>query len=289
MSQAISLGPQDRVIVKQLWKFPVPTAYEVKLLFDALEDYSPEIVGLGIMVVDGLRPIEVTRLTWPRLMIEDAGVREICHFINKPAGKQTRRGKNFEEKEIRKPVLEWSKWLSDQIIGYAKIAASYEGQHCFQWTSSDGLCKYLRYLRDEIQAHPEQYGSEYACFFDKNSYVKIGPNQPIPYRINPYSLRRFSITFHHYTTCGGDPIKTAKMFGHSAAATTLGHYIMPKEAIGLTQQMIDAKITIDEFIHLYGRKQMRILDFDPRWEKRFTPVGQKTLGDFAMTEIELDF
>lgn len=40
------------------------------------------------------------------------------------------------------------------------------------------------------------------------------------------------------------------------------------------------KIGIDECIHLRGKKQMQILQFTPEWQKRFVPVGQRTLGDF---------
>ena len=58
------------------------------------------------------------------------------------------------------------------------------------------------------------------------------------------------------------------------------HYIFPKESIGLTQEMIDQNITIDQFIQLAGKAQTQLLDFDPSYQKRFLPQGQTTLGDF---------
>lgn len=280
MSETILLGPHDRVITKQLWKFPVPTAHEVKLLLDAFPDYSPVKVALGMTGVEGLRPIEVTRLRWTQFYIRDGRVEEFIHKVNKPVGRTTRLGKNYEEKELRKPLFAFSQWLNGQIIGYAKTAPKYQAELVFGWNTRESTAKYLSLLRKRIREHPREYGPEYDCFFDKNSYVSVGPGQPIPYRINVYSLRRFCITFHFYTTFKMDPIATAKFFGHSEAATTLGHYVMPKEAIGLTQDMIDDGISIDEFIHLEGKAQMRLLSFDPQWEERFTPVGQKTLKDY---------
>jgi len=282
----IILGPDDRVIVKQLWKFPVPTAHEIKLLVDFFDDYTPIKVALGLTIVDALRPIENSRLRWPQFTIENGRVKEFWHYINKPVGRTTRLGKNYEEKAIKKPVYEWSKWLSDQLIGLAKRSPKLESDHLFMWNNRESMTKYLSNMRKEIKSNPKEYGSEYNCFFDKNSYVRIGFDQPIPFRINWYSIRRFSMTFHFYVTFKQDPIATAKAFGHSEAATTLGHYIMPKEAIGLTQEMIDNKISIDEFIHLHGKKQMLLVDYNPEWEKRFTPVGQRHITDFS--EIEMD-
>jgi integrase len=281
MRSKILLGEHDRVITQQCWKFPVPTAHEVKLLLDAFPDFSAPKLGLGFTATLGHRPIEVTRLRWQNFTIREGQVVDHTHKVNKPVGRTTRMGKNYVEKELRKPVYALSKWLNDQLIGYAKIAPKLEAGLLFPWNTRESVAKHLSLLRGRIKKFPKQFGSAYGCFFDKNSHVSVGPDQPIPYRINVYSLRRFCMTFHYYMTFKEDPIATAKFFGHSEAATTLGHYIQPKEAIGLTQEMIDARITIDEFIHLQGKAQMRLEEFDPLWELRFTPVGQATLRDFS--------
>lgn len=277
----ILLGPEDRVIVHQCWKFPVPTAFEVKLLLESFPEEPDVELGLGFIATTGLRPVEVTRLVWNKFKIATHRVERFTHYVNKPSGRVAKGGINWQEKELQKEVCDHSQWLSAKIIAYAKIAPKFKYDKLFQWSSSDGLCKWLERLRKRILKFPDKYGPEYQCFFDTNSYVKAGPNQPIPYRINAYSLRRFAFTFYYYVVFRCDPISTAKYFGHSTAATTLGHYVMPKEAIGLTQEMINARITIDQFIHLHGKNQMRLIDYDPTWESRFVPQGQKQLADFA--------
>lgn len=282
------LEANDRVIVKQLWKFPVPTAHEVKLLLDHFEDYSKAKVGLGLIAVSALRPIELTRLTWQRFQVnEDGMVASFFHKVNKPAGRQTKNGRNYHEKEIRKPVLKWSRWLSEQVSGYARTAPRLECGSLFPWRQTTSVSKYISNLRKQVKNG--ELDSRYDCFLDKNSYTAAGPSQPIPFRINCYSLRRFCMTFHFYTTFGMDPVATAKFFGHSEAATTLGHYIQPKEAIGLSQEMIDSGVTFDEFVHLRGKKQMRLVDFDPEWESRFRARGQTVLAEFGSDEIILDY
>jgi len=276
----ILLGEHDRVITIQCWKFPVPTAHEVKLLLDAFEDFSAPKCGLGLTATLGLRPIEHTRLRWPNFRIQEGKIIDMTHKVNKPVGRTTRMGINYAEKELKKPVHSLSQWINDQLIGYAKIAPKLQAQLIFPWNTRESVAKHMSMFRQRIKKNPKKYGDAYACFFDKNSQVTVGPDQPIPYRINVYSLRRFCMTFHFYTTFKMDPIATAKFFGHSEAATTLGHYIQPKEAIGLTQKMIDEGITIDQFIHMEGKNQMRLVDFDPAWETRFLPVGQQSLTQF---------
>lgn len=281
----IKLAKNDRVITKQLWKFAVPTAHEVKLLLGCFEDYTQVKVALCLTAVAGLRPIELTRLRWRQFTIENGQITHFYHKVNKPVGRTTRMGKNYEEKELRKPLASFSPWLSEQLIAYAKIAPKLSNDYLFMWNSRECLAKHLSLLRARIRKNPKKYGPEYECFFDKNSYVSIGPDQPIPYRINWYSLRRFCMTFHFYVTFKMDPIATAKFFGHSEAATTLGHYIMPKEAIGLTQKMIDDHITIDQFIHMQGKKQTRLLDYDVLWPQRFHDAAQSKIHDHQAERI----
>ena len=68
--------------------------------------------------------------------------------------------------------------------------------------------------------------------------------------------------------------------GHSNPKTTYEHYVFPKEAIGLTKEMIEDKTTIDQFIHLHGQKQSLLSDFVEKPEMVFLPKGQSVLSDF---------
>lgn len=55
---------------------------------------------------------------------------------------------------------------------------------------------------------------------------------------------------------------------------------MPKEAIGLTDDLIRQKITIDQFINLCGACQSQITDFTEKPKYHFIPRGQTTIDAF---------
>jgi len=275
----IQLGDHDRVFAKPLYKYPVPTAHEVKLFLDYLPEGHYRWVANVLLIVCGLRPVEVARLRWHDFRISESGeILDFKHFIYKPTNRKTLVGNNYYFKQAIKPVLAWSPWLNDVLKKYARSCPSYPNDRLFPFTRPDSLRKDIIKLRKKVKKG--KMPSDYEVFLEQNNKQLFGDPMKTPYKINIYSLRRFSITFHYWVTFKQDIIKTSKVFGHSDPKTTLSHYIQPKEAIGLTQDMIDQGISIDHFINFEGKKQMRLMEFSPEWSKRFTPAGQTTLFDF---------
>ncbi len=274
----IQLLETDRVSVKQMWKFPSPVAHEVKLLFDAFRDYSRQKVGLGLLTIPGMRPSEAAIIKKPRFCLSSDGhIQEFTHEAYKPRLYVGKIARHYKYKEVKKPIYAWSPWLSDQIIGYFKTSPEYEGCKAFPWTTGDVFIKMFQKLRKAYIAG--KLGPDYAFLLEKNDYPLLN-NPPIQHRVNPYSLRRFAITFHYWITFNKNLPLVSSIWGHSDPKTTFNHYILPYQAIGLTEQMIKQKITMDEFIHLQGKKQMRIIDFNPDWQHRLLPAGQARLSDF---------
>jgi integrase len=270
------ITPVTGIAIRPTYIFPVPTAHEVKLFFDLLPDYSAEKLGYCFITSQIMRCTEICALRWHWLTIKDDKLRKMRHWVYKPMNRKTAQGRHLYYKEVEKPC--YSEYLSDQLIGYAKRAPVYENNKLFPWTTEDALQKHFIVLRKKIQAG--KLAPEYQGFLDVMSKPIFG-SVPIRHRISPYSLRRFAFTFHYWVTFKQDIIALAKHAGHSEVRTTLNHYVQPKEAIGLTQEMIDANITIDQFIHLEGKKQRKLEEFTPEWRKRFVPIGQMQLFDFT--------
>lgn len=264
------------ILVKQLWKAPVFTAFEAKLFFDFLPDYSQEKISCAFLGFQIMRPSEVPQLRYPWLTIKDDQLIEMRHWVYKA---RTTIHKNGDlttwRKEVKKPC--WSKHLSDQLIGYAKRHPAYTDGRLFSWTQRDSMQNIFKDIREKVKEG--KLPSEYACFLDTNTYPLKGQSLT-KYRLNLYALRRFGITFHYWVTFKQDIVKLAHHTGHANPKTLYEHYVFPKETIGLTQKMIDDNISIDQFIQLHGKKQTRIIEFMPQWKERFTPAGQTTLNDF---------
>jgi len=272
---SIQLFEHDRIIVVPIYKHCIPSAEEVNLLFDLCKDNMKVSLGLAFLCISMMRPTEICRLRWHWFKIDDE-VREFTHYIYKPQNRKTMLGRNFYFKETKKPI--YSKWLSDLIISYAKICERYENNKLFPWTSADVLQKWFMVQRKLMKTG--KLDDRYKFLLDTNTKTVHGAVVD-RYRVSPYSLRRFAISFHYWVTYGGDEVKLAEVTGHSRVKTLLGHYVKPKESFGLTQKMIDDKIKIDQFIRLKGKAQMVIPDFAPDWDKKFTPVGQTSLHDFG--------
>ena len=78
-----------------------------------------------------------------------------------------------------------------------------------------------------------------------------------------------------------DIIALSKYVGHSNPKTTYEHYIFPKESIGLTDEMINNKIDLGQFINLHGKKQTQLIDYIKKPEIKFLCKGQSCLGDYT--------
>ena len=267
-----------------MYLYPVPTAYEVRLLLDYFENKPEYHIALCFITIQGLRPIEVARLKWKRLWFNDdkTDLIKMRHYVYKPSNRKTKIGKNIYFKEIEKPM--WSPWFNKKIIEYSAIAPGYAFNKMFPFECPCSLNKQLTLLRKEIRKrkHPKIYD----CFLESVNQVVQGASLT-RYRINLYSLRRFCMTFHFWMTfnpeCslqGGDIIMTSRIFGHTNPATTLKHYVQPYQAIGLSQKMIKKDITMDEFIHLHGKKQMILDPFIEPKMPRFMEPGQHVLPEF---------
>ena len=120
----------------------------------------------------------------------------------------------------------------------------------------------------------------YDFMFDKMQKTIHGMQGHNPFRVSLHALRRFGTTFHYWVTYKKDVVKLSKLFGYSKIETAFQSYIMPFEAIGLTQEMIDNKISIDQFIQLRGKRQKVIPDWYTVPKPIFLEKGQTSLADF---------
>lgn len=276
LNSKIHLKKGDRVILKSIFKYPVPTATELKLLLDYF-DKRPHIqLALAFIFIQGLRPVEVPRLTWScfELSADKTKVISMRHLVYKPMNRKTHTGTNYYFKEVKKPI--YSKWLSDLILTYSKTAPKYDNNMIFAFRHPDSIQKELLKLRNKAKKGllPERY----SFILDKSAKVVIGVNIT-KYRINLYALRRFAFTFHYYTTFNQDSVALSKTFGHERTETTMTHYVQPKEAVELTDEMINKEIDIDEFVILKPKNQLILNDWIVK-DNKFLEYGQKTLKQY---------
>lgn len=271
------VGDDDRVLVKYLWKSPVPIVGEVKLLFDLLPDFSPVKIALGFILFQGLRPCEVPRMTWRRLEWDENKERivRMTHLVYKPSRGASKKGFSFMFKEVRKPFF--SQWLSEQLKGYAKKYPVFDSGRIFPFNTSDSVHKWLSNARKSRRL--KLLSESYDFLLDENIKTIKG-EELTKFRVCLYAFRRFSFTFHYYVTFSGDAVALAKNFGHSRVETTLTHYVQPKESIGLTDAMIKQGVSFDEFLSIGSGNQKNIIDFVPEWKERFTVAGQKLLNEY---------
>jgi hypothetical protein len=281
-----------RVVVKQIWKTAVPSAYEVNLLFSILDDTDPVKIALALIGIQMMRPVEVVNgIVWEWMTAGSDGMpAEMRHLIYKPVTRAGRRWDTTDMKETKKPLYSamLAKWLYKYHLSAAPVRSKIilGGHKLFNWNTPDMLNKFFNTLRNDVSAG--KYPPEYNCFLDTCSKVYVegkerfgGQDNNGKKRIYLYGLRAFALTFHYWVTFKQDIIALAQVSGHTNPNTLLQHYIKPKEAIGLTQKMIDEKITIDQFIQMKGKSQAMISDYEIKPNVLFTACGQKSLTDFA--------
>lgn len=274
----IHLKPGDKLVRKKLYKHAVPMNYEFKLLLDLFFDGSKIKLGLGMIGIQIMRPIELAKLAWPKFVFtaDKRSVVEYYHDVHKAGSTQNLNSTTHLIKEVRKPIL--SPWLSDQIILYRQLYPTPNYNKTFPWTTADPLNKEFNILRKKVAAG--ELGSQYNFLLEKNDDVLIGQATNTQYRVCPYALRRFGCTFHYWVTFRQDVFKLAEFTGHANPETLLKFYVKPKEAIGLTNEMIAARITIDQFIHLHGRNQIVLTEFLDDDKPIFLTPGQSRLIEF---------
>ena len=266
----------DHVIIKKLHTPPLPTAKELKAIFDSLPDYHPYKIAFGLIAIQGMRPAEVVDLTWNNFIYNKRRTRivQIKHNVYKPQSRITHSGTRCFYKEVKKPFF--SLWLSNQILGYASQYPSYPYKRVFPFTKPDSLRKYFNLIRKKLNV-------EYPFLLDTCSFVLFGQGNK-QYRINPYSLRRFAFTYHYYTTFARDSINLSRSFGHSTVSTTLDYYVFAKETIGLTDEDIKANIGIDKFIGFTSKKDKHLYEYfphlNPEEGKLLSFPGQRKITDY---------
>jgi integrase len=266
----------DHIAVKRIYEYPVIKFDELKKVLDHFEDFHPYKIAFALLAIEGMRPIEVCNLTWDCFVFNDerTEIVKLRHLVYKARNSQTFTGTKAIYKEVEKPFF--SKWLSDQIIGYSKRYPRYDHNKVFSFTKPDVLDKWLRKTRNK-----KLPGFEFLD--NKNVYPLKGESRAI-YRIHLYSLRRFSFTYHYYMSFKQDAVSLARCFGHSRIETTLNHYVFPPKAIGITDKDIKDKITIDKFIGLTPKKDQLLTKFIMNVDKeikRMTVPGQRSLMDFC--------
>lgn len=262
----------SQIKIKKLYVDPTIKNTELNKVLNLLDDFHQYKVALGLLAIQGLRPAELCDLTRDNFIFSNDGQRivKMRHFVYKP--KNNKSGITTY-KEVEKPI--YSKWLSDQLIGYMKTTPQYKFNKLFSFTTSDSLHKYLVNLR-------KNKGKEMPFLLEKiNENVK-GQANKTTYRFTLYSLRRFSFTFHYWVTYNKDAVQLAKIFGHSKVDTTLTHYIQRKEAIGLVESNNFKNTSLDEFIGLVPKTEQLTAFFEAieKHTKETLVEGQRTLSQF---------
>jgi integrase len=261
-----------KIFIKKIYEYPIITNTEFNLLLNELPDYHPYKVFLGLMAIECLRPVEIANLKWNAFKFENNQITELIHTIYKPKNRMGKHSINCYYKETKKPMF--SKWLSNQIIGYYERYPQLPLNKVFPFKNGDSVYKWLKQLRKKKKDE-----KEFNFLKDKNLY-NIKEASGTKYRINLYCLRRFSFTFHYWITYNQDIVTLSKTFGHEKVETTYEHYVFPKESIGLTDEMIKNKINIDQFIQLKGKNQTTINEYNDKIINKkiaFIP-GQRTLN-----------
>jgi integrase len=225
----------------------------------------------------GLRPKELADLKYSDIDLDyNLKPYQIRHRVYKAKNTIHNKSLHYHQKEVLKVIH--SDYLKEQLIMYMQKHPKYEQNKLFPWTTSDSLHKAFVELRKKAKKNL----CELNFMLDTITKTLIIKGQPFTqYRISPYSLRRFAFTYHYYITYNKDFVKLSKEFGHSRPETTLQYYIMPKESIGLTDNMIEHKINLDDFIKHKGQRQMIIPDFSfDDIKARFRKFGQLNLSHF---------
>jgi len=268
----------DVVLVKELWKYPVITNHELKLLLDLLEDYHPYKIALLFIAIEGMRPKEACQVLRKQIILDENGdPKEIIHYVYKPKNRIGSKGeRRIMYKKVRKPIF--SNYLKEQLKGYLLYYPPYEFDKLFAFSETDSLQNWLKKIR--LKAKNGELSERYNFLLDPNLYTLKGENKTI-YRVNLYALRRFSFTFHYWITFNQDAVTLSKTFGHSRVDTTLQYYIFPPESIGLTRDMINKKISIDNFIKLLPAGQKYLDEFFPKRQVSIPKVpGQRRLDNY---------
>ena len=279
-----TIKKKDNVFIKQIWKYPVPTNEELKLFFDLLEDDNPLKVGFGLMLVTCGRPVEIVNIKWSRFRYDQDEQRFTTLFHNtyKPTNRKSKVGRHIYYKEVKKNL--YSNWLNQLLINHHKNYNNLPGHKVLPFYTTDSFNKIFSVIRKKLKN--KKLSSMYNFLLDTNiKHIKGNNASKTKYRISPYSLRRFGITFLYWTKSpigfNKDIVALAKYVGHSNPRTTYEHYVYPKDAIGLTDEMINNNIGIDEFIHLHGKKQTLLNDYDEKPPVVFLEQGQASLSEFV--------
>ena len=278
-----NIETSDNIFLKQLWKHPIPTNQEIKLFFDLLEDDNPLKVGFGLMLITCARPSEIVNIKWHRFRFdkEQQVFNELYHNTYKPTNRKSKVGRHVYYKEVRKKLS--SKWLNELLLNHYKNYSNLPQNKVLPFYTTDSFNKIFSVIRKKIKN--KKLSSMYDFLLDTNiQHIKGTNASKTKYRISPYSLRRFGISFLYWSKApigfNRDIISLAKYVGHSNPKTTYEHYVYPKESIGLTKEMINNKISLDEFIHLHGKKQSLLNDFIDKKQLLFLDKGQSSLSDF---------
>lgn len=294
----------DRVYVIPAGAYPVVSAREFKLLLDLFEHDDIMKTALLTLGFEVMRPIELCRLKWRDLRwnAEEQRFTQPRHYVYKPRRITYETRSSWFFKELVKPIE--SKALSDQyLVTYERYGGFPEDRPTFgrkpvrgltkdegpvsgkilPWNNQECLTKRWGKMRSDVRTRLARgtISPEYSFLLEKRLESVSDPNESgAKYRVTPYSLRRFGMTWAYYMRYDRDIVSLSRAYGHESPDTTAG-YVMPKEAIGLTDKMISEGISIDEFVFRGAKRQTVISAFLPSQEVRFIPAGQSSIFEFV--------
>ena len=260
------ISGKKRVVIKEISKYETPTVQEIRSIMKLLPEYHPYKASLGLILIQGLRPAEVSGLNWNNFVF-DTQKKEIIsmnHLIYKPRNTKHYRSTTHLYKKIEKPF--YSKWLSDQLIGYKERYPALEHNKVFPFSNSDVFNAIFKRLR-------KKYGKKLPFLLDKVSYTIEGDPYRCRHRIHAYALRHFSFTYHYWNTFNQDVLALTRAFGHSRPETAFKHYIFPKQTIGLDKSYSN----IDDFLAFVPKDQTTLPGFK---KELIFDENQKSLSDF---------
>jgi hypothetical protein len=278
----------DIIELKQQDRLAVPTATELRDILMFLGEAEPQTCAVALIASQIMRPCETTYLNWLNqgslqsfwVDVDKNRITKMQHPSYKAKGMLTKTNKTkVSYRMLKKPMF--SVWTSEQLLKYrAKYGDCQYGQ-VFPWKCANTLTKFFSRLR-------KQHGHELPCLLETTNEFLKGEDKT-QFRISPYSFRRFAFTFHYWTTFNQDIVALSLFAGHTDVKTTW-EYVYPKECIGLTQEMVDLKITFDQLVFGIDMRQLKLPQFVKQQELFASQLpivdGQRNLLNYCMPETQ---
>lgn len=274
----------DTIEIKQASVAATLNNVEMRLILETIGEGEALSCALALVGSQIMRPAELSYLSWLHsftIDIDKNRITKMQHPTYKSKSLIMRSNKTKITYMMLKKQM-FSNWASEQLLKYrAKYGDCLNGL-VFPWRSAGCVTKQWQRFR-LMNCHKLPF------LLDRTNETLKGADKT-QYRITAYSFRRFAFTFHYWVTFNKDIVSLCNFAGHKHIETTW-EYIYPKEAIGLTQEMIDKRITWDQFVFGFDLRQMKLKDWQHEQAMLYAQLpiaqGQRKLDDYLKQPTKL--